>query len=281
MLIRGRGVKGLPRVRRSTSRATAVPALAAFLAAGCLSTAPYETREGDYVRRVVPETPSRFGSLSVGIIPRADFYGNIDGLEPGHGATVTFPLSKGIVASAVVVVIVAALAYALAEGGGGSWSGGGGGGGGWSGSGGGSGGPVSGEEESSFWHSGVGDQSHEIISELSFDFTFSGTRHQDRDFGGKLDYFAFLLGMRLGGPRRYVPRYYLSGGWGVYSFNYDNRAYARVTGPYVGGGLEWFPQPDVALGLDYKVHYYFGDDDAGVPVDGACGQLSAQATLYW
>jgi len=236
-----------------------------------MNVAPYETREGDYVRRVVPQTPESFGSFSAGAIVHADFYGNVDGLDPGHGGTLTFPLSEGVVTTAVVVVVVAAIALALAEGGAdlsglNCPGGGGGGGGGWA------------SEE---WHSGFGDPTREIISELSFDFTFSGTRHQDRAFGGKLDYFAFLLGMRLGGPRRYRPRYYLSGGWGVYSFNYDNRPYARVTGPYVGGGLELFPSPNVALGLDYKVHYYFGDDDAGVPVDGGCGQLAALVTWYW
>ncbi len=225
MLLRGRGVKGLPRVRRSTLKTTAVPVLAAFLAAflaaGCPSTVPYETRDGDYVRRVVPETPARFGSFSMGIIPRADFYGNIDGLGPGHGATATFPLSEGVVVTAIVVVVVAAIAVAIAEGGGGDLGGLGGD---WG----------SGNWDIDSWHSGLGDPSREIISELSFDFTFSGARHQDLLAGGKLDYFAFLLGMRLGGPRRYVPRYYLSGGWGVYSFNYDNRPYARVTGAVCG-----------------------------------------------
>jgi len=255
-------------VHRSTLRTTVVPVLAAFLAAGCPNAVPHVTREGNYVRRVVPLTPERFGSFSMGIIPRADFYGNVDGLAPGHGATATFPFSGGVVVTAIVAVVVAAMAVAIAEGGGGSLGSFGGD---W-------GGP---NLDPDSWHSGVGDHTREIISELSFDFTFAGTRHQDLLAGGKLDYFAFLLGMRLGGPRRYVPRYYLSGGWGVYSFNFDNRPYARVTGPYLGGGLEWFPQPDVALGLDYKVHYYFGDDDAGVPVDGACGQLSAQATWYW
>jgi hypothetical protein len=246
----------------------ALPAVAALLLAGCLDVAPYEMRDGDYVRRVVPQTPERFGSFSTGVIARADFYGNIDGLEPGYGGTATFPLTEGVVMTAAVVVIIAAVAIAMAggEGGdlgnlGGDWGGG--------------------SWDVDDWHSGVGDPSREIISELSFDFTFSGTRHRDRLAGGDLDYFAFLLGMRLGGPRRYVPRYYLSGGWGVYSFNYDNRPYARVTGPYVGAGLEWFAEPNVSAGLDYKVHYYFGDDDSGVPVDGACGQLSAQIAWYW
>jgi len=265
----GPGSEGTPRVHGSTLRAAALIGVAALIFSGCMHAVPCETRDGDYVRRFVPQTPESFGCLSAGAIVHADFYGNVDGLGPGHGGTLTFPLSEGVVTTAAVVVIVAAVAVALADGGG-DLSG--------------LGDFVSAAGDgcdADDWHSGFGDPTREIISELSFDFTFSGTRHQDRAFGGKLDYFAFLLGMRLGGPRRYRPRYYLSGGWGVYSFNYDNRPYARVTGPYVGGGLELFPNPDVALGLDYKVHYYFGDDDAGVPVDGACGQFAAQVTWYW
>jgi hypothetical protein len=257
-------------LRRRTSRAATFPALVAFLLAGCPNVAPYETREGEYLRRVVPGTPDNFGALSIGYIARADFYGKLNGIAPGQGATATFPLSEGLVTTAVVVVILAAVVVALGEGGcdlGNCGSGGGG----WGG----------GSWDPDYWNSGVGDSTREIISELSFDFTFSGTRHKDRDFGGKLDYFAFLLGMRLGGPRRYKPRYYFSSGYGVYSFNYTNRPYAQVTGPYLGGGLEWFPDKSVSLGLDYKVHYYFGDDDAGVPVDGASGQLAAQITWYW
>ncbi len=252
---------------RSNLRLLVPPALAAFVCAGCLMIVPYETREGDYLRRVEAAPTEGFGSFSLGYVSRADFYGNVDGLEPGKGFTTTVPLAKGLLAVAAVTVLLVAVAAAASAGGGDldlSGLGGGGGGG-----------------DPTMWHSGVADQSREIISDLSFDFTLSRTWFRDELFGGELDYFAFLVGMRLGGPRRYVPRYYFTGGYGVYSFGYDNRPDARVTGPYVGGGIEFFPESNVALGLDYKVHYYFGDDDAGVPVDGACGQLSAQVTWYW
>jgi hypothetical protein len=241
----------------------APPALAAFLCAGCFTIIPYQTREGDQLKRFEPAPVEGFGSFSVGYVTRADFLGNVDGLGTGSGLTTTIPLSEGILAVAFVTVLLVAVA-AASDGShvdlGGVGPGGG---------------------SSSDWHSGVSDQSREIISDLSFDFTISRTWFEDEQFGGDLDYFAFLFGVRLGGPRRYKPRYYFTGGYGYYSFGYDNRPDARVTGPYLGGGLEWFPDSSVALGLDYKVHYYFGDDEAGVPVDGANGQLSAQITWYW
>jgi len=251
-------------MHRRSIRLAAPPAVAAFLLTGCFRVVPYEKREGDYIRRVEPAPMEGFGSFSLGYVARADFLGNVDGLDHGSGFTTTVPLSRGMLAVAAVTVLLVAVAAAAGDGTGidiGS--------------------PGAGDVDPSFWHSGVSDQSREVISDLSFDFTFSRTWYEDELYGGELDYFAFLLGLRLGGPRRYRPRYYFTGGYGYYSFGYDNRPDARVTGPYVGGGLEWFPEPDVALNIDYKVHYYFGDDDLGVPVDGACGQLSAQIAWYW
>jgi hypothetical protein len=252
-------------MNRHSLRLVAPLAVAAFVFAGCFTIVPYETREGDYVRRVEPAPVQGFGSFSVGYVARADFHGDIDGIGPGSGFTTTIPLSKGILAVAAVTVLVVAVAAAAGgDGSGIDLSGIG-----------------SGPSDPTTWQSGVSDQSNEIISDLSFDFTLSRTWHDDELFDGTLDYFAFLFGVRLGGPRRYKPRYYLTGGYGYYSFGYDNRDDARVTGPYLGGGLEWFPQSNIALGLDYKIHYYFGDDEAGIPVDGAGGQLSGQVTWYW
>jgi len=251
-------------MRRGIIRLVAPPAVAAFVFAGCFTVVPYEVREGDYLKRVAPAPVEGFGSFSIGYVTNASFYGNVDGLGTGSGFTTTVPLSKGVLAVAAVTVLLVAAAAAAGDGSDINLGPGGGGG-----------------TDPEFWHSGVSDQSREIISDLSFDFTLSRTWFKDELAGGDLDYFAFLFGLRLGGPRRYKPRYYFTGGYGYYSFGYDNRADARVTGPYVGGGLEWFPDSNVALNLDYKVHYYFGDDDAGDPVDGACGQLSAQIAWYW
>jgi len=249
-------------MRRRDIRLVAPPAVAAFVLAGCFTVVPYEVREGEYLKRVEPAPVEGFGSFSIGYVANADFFGNVDGLGTGSGFTTTIPLSEGILAVAAVTVIIAAVA-AASGGGDIDLSG------------------VGSGSDPTTWHSGISDQSREIISDLSFDFTLSRTWFEDQLAGGDLDYFAFLFGIRLGGPRRYRPRYYFTGGYGYYSFGYDNRADARVTGPYVGGGLELFADSNVALGLDYKVHYYFGDDEAGVPVDGACGQFSAQVTWYW
>ena len=250
-------------MRRSTRELVVAPLIAAFVFSGCLTATPREVRTEYGVERTVPGPVEGFGYLSAGLVARADLYGEIDGIEPGTGATVTFPLAPGM----LYVALVAALVVAAAEGGvdldlSGLDS---------------SGGP-GGEE---IWHSGMSDPSHVVISELSFDFTFTGTHHRDSLEGGYLDYTAFLVGMRLGGPRRYVPRYYACGGWGWYGLRYDNRTEAHVTGPYVGGGLELFADPRITFGVDYKVHYCIGEDEEGEPVNGATGLLSANVTWYW
>lgn len=250
-------------MRRSTREFVVPPLIAAFVFSGCMSVAPHDTRTAEGIERVVPGPSRGFGYFSPGFIARSDFYGEFDGIEAGTGGTVTFPLAPGILYVALVAVLLAAAAEGGADldlSGLDIGSGGG---------------------DGQVWHSGFSDPSNVLLSELSFDFTFSGTRHRDNLLGGHLNYQSFLLGMRIGGPRRYVPRYYFSGGWGWYGFQYDNRPDAHVSGPYVGGGLELFVDPHFAVGLDYKGHYYFGDDKAGKPVDGACGQLSANITFYW
>ncbi len=247
-----------------------VPALvAALVLAGCMPAGPYVRRTPDGYERVAPEPSGSFGYVSAGFIARADFHGDINGIDPGTGATVTLPLGPGVVAIVVVVAMAAAIADGTASGGDGNAfdfidglldMGG---------------------PESGVWDSGFSDPQRMVISEFALDFTISGTHHRDRAAGGSLDYSAFLLGVRLGGPRRYSPRYYFTGGWGGYRFNYDNRPDAHVHGPYLGGGLELFADPGVTVGVDYKAHYFIGDDDAGVLVDGFTGQLGIVLTGYW
>ncbi len=243
-------------VRRRVAPSLVPPLVAALVMAGCGPGAPYLGRLPRGLKRIGPEPDGSFGYISAGFIARADFHGEINGIEPGTGGTVTFTLAPGI------LVGFLAIAAALAAGGAPS-------------------GLALGGPEGGMWDSGFSDPERVVISEFSVDFTFSGTHHRDRDYGGSLDYSAFLLGVRLGGPRRYSPRYYFTGGWGVYGFNYDNRPDAHVHGPYIGGGLEIFADPSVTVGVDYKAHYFIGDDDAGVLVDGFAGQLALVLPGYW
>jgi hypothetical protein len=169
----------------------------------------------------------------------------------------------------VVVLVVLVAALASASGGDldlGSWDGGGGGG-----------------EPDEIWDSGMRDSSRFLISDFSFDFSFSGSVHQDERFGGDLDYGAAMIGVRFGGPRHYVPRYYISTGWGLYNLQYDapQRADAMVDGPYLGFGLELFPEETVSVGVEYRMHFYFGDDEAGEPLDGGYRRLAVNLAKYW
>ncbi len=77
---------------------------------------------------------------------------------------------------------------------------------------------------------GVEDQDRHVISELALDLTFVQTFHNDTTFGGQLEYESWLLGVRLGGPARYVPSYTLTAGWGWHKFEFESRPHARVEG---------------------------------------------------
>ena len=247
-------------MKRSTRELIAPPLIAVFAFSGCLMATPQDVRTEHGIERTVPGPTEGFGYVSAGYVARADLYGEIDGIEPGTGWTVTLPLAPGT----LYVALVAVLVLAAAEGGG----------------------DLSGLDfvagsDEVIWHSGMSDPRHFVISELSFDLTFSTSRHRDSQEGGSLDYSAFLVGMRLGGPRRYVPRYYFTGGWGWYGFRYDERTEAHVTGPYMGGGLELFADPRITFGVDYKVHYCLGEDEDDEPVDAAMGLLTANVTWYW
>ncbi|MHC4506725.1 MAG: hypothetical protein ACYTFI_25830 [Planctomycetota bacterium] len=252
-------------MRRSTRKLIVPPLIAAFVFSGCLAATPRDVRTEHGIERTVPGPVEGFGYLSAGYVARADLYGEIDGIEPGSGWTTTLPLAPGTLYVALVAVVV--VAAASGDGGGGDLQ------------------ALDlldldGLDEGT-WHSGMSDPRHVVVSELSFDLTFSTSRHRDSQEGGSLDYTAVLVGMRLGGPRRYVPRYYFTGGWGWYGFRYDERTEAHVRGPYVGGGLELFADPWVALGLDYKVHYCLGEDEDDEPVDAAMGLFSANITWYF
>ncbi len=246
---------------------------------GCYLTRSGMEPAGEYQSRQT----DRFGYSAVGVIPYSHFFGNVRGLSPGEGVTIYFPplvpvQYVGVFAVAAVVTLpLAALEAALT-------------------------GEVSEDSVQLFQETAEGlveemitlestrsgfggalsDVTYDILSDFSFDMAINFSRHTDDDYGGALNYTGILLGVRLAGPRRYVPRYYVCGGLGWYWFDFDNRPDASVPGPYVGVGAEFFTPGDaMVLGIEYRANFYFGDDEAGDPVDGGQGQLSLLLASYW
>jgi hypothetical protein len=246
------------RCRERAAAASLPGALAAAIAAiafgaGCYLPPPPEqyARPGG-----AADWQGGFGRASIGAVVRADFFGKIDGLGSGTGFSIDLPPFAPVALALACVDIAAAFEGANNT----AFS------------------SIAGEE---VWQSGISDPTRYVVSDFSMDFSFSRTTHRDLYFGGGLDYTSVMLGVRLAGPRRYVPRYYITGGWGWYDFAYDARPDAGVTGPYVGAGLEVLPNRSLSLAVDYKAHFYFGDDDDGVPVDGGARQLAVTVGLYW
>jgi hypothetical protein len=228
----------------------AAPACALVLTAGCVTTQPsYAERSGG------------FGYVGAGYIVDSSFFGNVDGVKSGHGATLTVPLAPGtfgVVAATALVAAMVALDCDANLDIGDSWL-----------------------DDPEAWNCGYSEPGQKIISEFSVDLTFSGSRHEDELYGGNMDYFASLVGVKFGAPRHYFPRYYLTGGMGIYAFDYDRRPDAVVTGPYAGAGLELFTDPALSLAVDYRAHFYSGEDDAGAAIDGGTKQISLVMSCHW
>ncbi len=241
------------RFRSYRLRPAAKLTMAACLSAGCYLLAP----TGQYADDARPQWERKFGYFSAGIIAYADFFGEIDGVGPGTG--VTFYMPPGApVALALALPTLALGDFELTAF------------------------AVDGLlKKTPLGISGVSEPSRRYLSDFSVDLSFSYSRHEDLAYGGALDYTSLLIGIRLAGPRNRVPRYYLCGGVGLHGFRYDRRPDALVFGPYWGFGLENFVTETCALGLEYRMHFYFGDDEAGVPVDGGARQLAALLSWYW
>ncbi|MHC5056221.1 MAG: hypothetical protein ACYTKD_16095 [Planctomycetota bacterium] len=128
--------------------------------------------------------------------------------------------------------------------------------------------------------SGVSDEERHIVSELALDLTFTETFHDDTALGGQLEYESWLLGIRLGGPARYVPSYTLFGGWGWHKFEFENRPHARVEGPYVGAGLAFHLNENCRIGLEYERQFYTHYVRPWTPSGGA-EQVRLKVTGAW
>ena len=275
-----RGLSAAPPARLPVGRPAGVCAALLVASCGCYVYVPTAACTG---RIDAPPRPVHgpeqfyggFGYIALGYTAYADFFGNVTGLEPGTGLTVTVPplVPASFVLAAGAVAWDAMMLCAAAEGGGGDV-------------------PLidpaavlAGCAEAGGFLAGVADPSRHIISEFSMDLSYSWSTHRDRTAGGELTYQALLLGVRLGGPRQYVPRYYICGGYGYFVFDYEAAPPARydayVGGPYWGAGLELFPGPNASLGIEFKMHFYFGDDESGTPVDGGYRQLALLMTMYW
>ncbi|MHC5054847.1 MAG: outer membrane protein [Planctomycetota bacterium] len=244
-------MRASPTARAGRSLAAAA-LLASLFGAGCYLPPPPEqyARPGG-----AADWQGGFGRASIGAVVHADFFGKVDGLDPGTGFSIDLPPFAPVALALTCIDIAAALegvdvglSYAV--------------------------GPE-------VWQSGVSDPTRYVVSDFSMDFSFSLTTHDDEASGGKLDYTSLMVGVRLAGPRRYVPRYYLTGGWGWYDFDFDSRPDADVHGPYAGAGLEIMPSRNLSVALDFKAHFYFGDDDAGVAMDGGARQVAVTMGLYW
>jgi hypothetical protein len=264
-------------------------------APGCLLLVPPEL----YAGKERAKWYRGFGYASLGVTAYADFFGEIAGVSPGPGFSVNFPLAPGpvLVAGAAALTIAA---VASDRGGGGDiridigdWVGGPSYSGGTPGAGGVAapappGVPTAGPPgwriapDAWVWSAGLlDDRRNGLVSDVAFDVTISASGHEDSAAGGSLQYLALLVGARLGGSHAFIPRAYLTGGVGAFSFVYSSRPDANVWGPYVGCGLEWFAGTGAALALDYKAHFYFGEDASGIPVDGGAHVVSALVSWYW
>lgn len=229
------------------------------LAAGCYSFQP-PPREPEYRVLAGPQRlEGGFGYLSYERVVYADFFGEIKDLEPGTGSSITLPLPPWLFVFGVLVVLTEgdidlSGIEMVVEGG----------------------------DPADVWASGWADAKRYVVSEFSLDVTFSQSRHSDPP-GDRLDYSALLLGVRLAGPRWRVPRYYVSGGYGWYAFDYSSpaRADANIGGPYLGLGIELFLTEHISAALDYKMHFYFGEDLLGVLVDGGYRKVGLQLSLNW
>jgi hypothetical protein len=132
------------------------------------------------------------------------------------------------------------------------------------------------------WKSGIVDKRAAVFSDLAVDFTLTYSEHRDTANGGILKYASGLVGVRLGGWRAYIPRWYLTGGVGVHGLHFENRPAVNVAGPYCGGGLEFFlGQGNQALALDYKASFYLWNDTEGPALDGGSQGFSVLYSLYW
>ncbi len=229
------------------------------LAAGCYSVQP-PPREPEYQVLAGPQRlEGGFGYLSYEHVAYADFFGEVKGLELGTGTSITLPIPPWLFVFGVLIVLsegdidLSGIEIDI-EG-----------------------------DPADVWASGWVDAKRYVVSEFSMDVTVSPGRHRDLLEGGSLDYSALLLGVRLAGPRWRVPRYYVSGGYGWYAFDYSApaRADAHLGGPYLGLGLELFLAEHLSVALDYKMHFYFGEDLAGDLVDGGYRQVGVQLSLNW
>ena len=132
------------------------------------------------------------------------------------------------------------------------------------------------------WKSGLVDKRAAVFSDLAVDFTLSYSEHRDTVNGGVLKYASGLVGVRLGGWRAYIPRWYLTGGVGVHGLHFENRPSVNVAGPYCGGGLEFFlGEGNQALALDYKASFYLWNGGKEPALDGGSQGFSALYSLYW
>ena len=216
------------------------------------------------------------------MVAHSDFFGEIRGVGPGQGMTLYLPgmaaVQTVMALGTTAVIVVPFAAIEAASGGDGSATG-----------------QLFGDlfgdllEEfvtpetiQSGFDGALADVTRNVLTDLSFDLSFTMTEHEDLEHGGYLHYSGLLAGVRGAGARERIPRVYIAGGIGWYSFNYDNRPNAYVFGPYASVGAEFFnPAGWMCLGVEYRAHFYFGEDSTGVPVDGGVGQTSILAGFYW
>lgn len=103
-------------------------------------------------------------------------------------------------------------------------------------------------DDPAIWTSGIRDASG-LMSEVSWELTAEGSHH------GPDSAFRLLAGLKVAANRETVLRSYGCGGWSWHWIDVASGADIPGNGPYLGGGLEFFPGPTGCVGLDARWHW--------------------------
>jgi hypothetical protein len=143
---------------------------------------------------------------------------------------------------------------------------------------------------------GSGLRTSPLFDEIDFELLYSVSSHDDRAFGGELDYTRVGLGVRVSGPAppERLIRTSLVTGWTWHSLDFDRRDDRTATGVYLGLGFEARfaggsggssrtkgrdSMTSVRLGV--RCDFVRGLDGAGDDFDATVFTAGAGFSFYW
>jgi hypothetical protein len=121
----------------------------------------------------------------------------------------------------------------------------------------------------------------DFLGSIGMEFAFEFSDHEDKTDGEEADYKRLLVGFKVADTTHDDIQPYFTFGASFHDIEYKHIDYEiDGAGGYFGGGIDFYVDPVVSIGIDVKLHFWSGEDSDLDPGDGFTPTVSIMVLFH-